>query len=84
MASPTKHIKAKLTGRDVEFGGEYIDLKSICDSSNIDYSHLSHIFSATSPKMPSHTVGRLLAEELGMTYPDFIEALDEKKSAKTA
>lgn len=81
MSAPRHYLKSLPTEQTVTFGGEYIDLKGIAAEVDLNYTYLSHIFSANSAKLPSTNYGRKLAEALGMDYGDFITELLKKKSA---
>lgn len=77
--SPTHYIHPSPTDNSVVFAGEYIDIKALSQEEGFNYTYLSHIFSANSPKFPSTKTGMLLADALGMDYPEFIRELLSKK-----
>lgn len=83
VPSPVHFIKASPTEQSVTFAGEFLDLTSLSNETGLNYTYLSHIFSAHSSKLPSTKYGIRLARALGMDYPDFISELLSKKSAKT-
>lgn len=82
MASPTRFLKDAPKEQTVIFAGEFIDISQMADELELNLSYLSHIFSARSRKLPSTKYGMVLAEALGMEYPDFIEQLLQKKNSE--
>ncbi len=78
--SPANYIHPSPTDKTVVFAGEYIDIKAMAEEGGFNYTYLSHIFSARSPKFPNIRTGMRLADALGMEYPDFIKELLAKKS----
>ena len=79
---PTQFIHPSPTDNSVIFAGEYIDIKRMAEEAGFNYTYLSHIFSANSPKFPSHKTGEVIADALGMDYPDFVRELRLKKANK--
>jgi hypothetical protein len=82
--APTNYIHPSPTDKTVVFAGEFLDIRRMADEEGFNYTYLSHIFSANSPKFPARKVGQQLAEALGMEYPEFIRELLLKKESKVA
>lgn len=83
MSEPTQYIHPSPTDKTVQFANQFIDIRRLADEEGFNYTYLSHIFSANSPKIPNHKTGQLLADALGMEYGDFVRELFLKKTAKT-
>lgn len=79
---PTQYLHPSPTDNSVIFAGEYIDIKRMAEEEGINYTYLSHVFSANSPKFPSHKTGEIIADALGMDYPEFVRELRLKKAQK--
>ena len=82
MSEPTKYIHPSPTDKSVIFANQYIDIKRLAEEEGFNYTYLSHIFSANSPKVPGHKVGQQIADAIGMDYADFIREILLKKAEK--
>ena len=84
MTGPTRYLHEDPTPKTVVFCDEFIDIKKMAEEEGFNYTYLSHVFSAHSPKFPAHRVGQQIALALGMEYGDFVDALLLKKGRSIA
>jgi hypothetical protein len=84
MSRPSRFIHTSPTERSVIFAGEFLNLTEMAHETGLHITYLSHIFSANSPRVPSHRVGMMIADALGMEYGDFIREILLKKGLETA
>jgi len=77
MALPTRCLVEHPSPQSVDFAGTHINLKQLARATGMDHSYLSRCFNGVRP-LPSIESCRSLADALGMTLIDFIEALEAR------
>lgn len=73
---PNKCIEHNPRANSILFCGWFISLGALALATGMQLSHLSMIFSGK--RNPTIKSGRIMAQALGMSFPAFLKALDER------